>query len=170
MQGSQMSTNVSCWKKVFITLYKANESFLFTSQDPAAHQNVIFQMTDCTIDIPMIELTDDLKEKEREKIDSDEGICYSLTNEYYYTFYIYPTDTVLINNNITQGYKPKYLFFYWVDYTHQSDGDININNYVLEQPSLRSLEVWCDDIILNKYQSVPFSRPTGERSRHIYPT
>ena len=51
-------------KKFFITLYKANESFLFTCQDPAAHQKVTFQMTDCTIEVPVVELTDDLKEEE----------------------------------------------------------------------------------------------------------
>ena len=51
-------------KKFFITLYKADESFLFTCQDPAAHQKVIFQMTDCTIEVPVVELTDDLKEEE----------------------------------------------------------------------------------------------------------
>ena len=62
-------------KKFFITLYKADESFLFTCQDPAAHQKVIFQMTDCTIEVPVVELTDDLKEEERQKIASDEGIC-----------------------------------------------------------------------------------------------
>ena len=77
-------------KKFFITLYKADESFLFVCQDRVAHQNVIFQMTDCTIEVPVVELTDDLKEEERQKIASDEGICYSLTNEYYGTFYIYP--------------------------------------------------------------------------------
>ena len=119
------------------------------SEDPAAHQNVIFQMTDCTIKVPMVEFTDDLKEKDRQKIASDEGICYCLTNQYYRTFYIYPNDKVLCNNNITQGYKPKYLFQYWVDYTHQSNGDINISNFVLERPNLRSLEVWCADIQLN---------------------
>ena len=139
-------------KKFFITLYKANESFFMISQDPAAHQNVIFQMTNCTIEVPMVELTDDLKKEERQKIASDEGICYSLMNQYYRTFYIYPNDTVLYNNNITQGYKPKYLFLYWVDYTCQSSGDININNFVLERPNLRLLEVWCADIQLKKYK------------------
>ena len=59
---------------------------------------------------------------------------------------------VLYNNNVTQGYKPKYIFLYWVDYTHQSNGDININNFVLERPNLRSLEVWCADIQLKKYE------------------
>ena len=109
-------------------------------------------MTDCTIQVPLVELTDDLKEKEREKIASDEGICYSLTNQYYRTFYTYPNDTVLINNNVTQGYKLKYMFIYRVDYTHQSNGDTNINNYVLEKPNLRSLEIWCDGKELKKYK------------------
>ena len=138
-------------KKFFITLYKAHESFLMTSQDPAA-LNVILQMTDCTIHIPTVELTDDLKEEERLKVASEEGICYSLTNQYYKTFYIYPHDTVLYNNNVTQGYKPKFMYIYWVDYTHQSNGDININNYVLERPSLKSLEVWCDGVNIKTYE------------------
>ena len=124
-------------KKFFITLYKAHESFLMTSQDPAALNNVILQMTDCTIHIPVVELTDDLKEEERLKVASEERICYSLTNQYYKTFYICPHHTVLYNNNVTQGYKPKFMYIYWVDYTHQSNGDININNYVLERPSLK---------------------------------
>ena len=108
-------------KKFFITLHKVDKSFLFASQDLAAHQDVIFQMTDCTIEVPIIELTDDLKEEERQKIESDEAICYSLTDKYYRTFYIYPNDTVLFNNNVTQGYKPTYLFLYWVDYTQESN-------------------------------------------------
>ena len=78
-------------EKFFITLYKADESFFMISQDPAAHQNVIFQMTDCTIEVLEVELTDDLKEEERQKIASDEGICYSLMNQYYETFYTTPT-------------------------------------------------------------------------------
>ena len=140
-------------KKFFITLYKVHESFFMTSQDPAALNNVIFQMTDCTIHVPVVELTDDLKEEERLKIASEEGICYSFTNQYYKKFCIYPQDTLLYNNNVTQGYKPKYRFIYWVDYTHQSNGDININNYVLERPNLRSLEEWCDGINLKTYES-----------------
>ena len=82
-------------KKFFITLYKAHESFLMTSQDPAALNKVILQMTDCTIHVPTVELTDDLKEEERLNVASEEGICYGLTNQYYKTFYIYPHDTVL---------------------------------------------------------------------------
>ena len=139
-------------KKFFITLYKAHESFLMTSQDPAALNNVILQMTDCTIHVPTVKLTDDLKEEERLKVASEEGICYSLTNQYYKTFYIYPHNTVLYNNNVTQGYKPKFMYIYWVDYTHQSNGDININNYVLERPNLKSLEVWCDGVNIKMYE------------------
>ena len=115
-------------------------------QDPAALNNVILQMTDCVIHVPTVELTDDLKEEKRLKVGSEEGICYSLTNDYYKTYYIYPNDTVLFNSNMTVGYKPKYMFLYRVDYSHQSNGDINLNNHVLERPSLRSLEVWCDNI------------------------
>ena len=50
-------------KMFFITLYKAPESFLLTCQDPAALNNVILQMTDCIIEVPTVELTDDLKEE-----------------------------------------------------------------------------------------------------------
>ena len=139
-------------KKFFITLYKAPESFLLTCQDPAALNNVILQMTDCIIEVPIIELTDDLKEEECLKVGLKEGICYSLIKDYCKTFYIYPNDTVLYNNNVTQGYKPPWLFLYWVDYSHQSNGDININNYVLEWPSLRELSVWCDGIEVKRYE------------------
>ena len=55
-------------KKFFITLFKTHESFLLTSQDPAALNNVILQMTDCTIEVPVVELTDDLKEEERQRL------------------------------------------------------------------------------------------------------
>ena len=115
-------------KKYFITLYKTKESFLFTCQDPAARQNVIFQLTDCIIEVPIVKLQPEKQEEERKKIASDEGICYSLTNSYIRAYYIYPTDTVNYNPNVTNGYKPKYLFLYWVDYTHESNGDINISN------------------------------------------
>ena len=70
-------------KTFFITLYKANKSFLFTSQDSGAYQNVTFQLTDCTIEVPIVELTHEKQEEERQKVVSVEGICYSLTNEYY---------------------------------------------------------------------------------------
>ena len=98
-------------KKFFITLYKAQESFLLTCHEPAALNNVILQMTDCIIEVPTIELMDDLKEEERLKVSSKEGICYSLTNDYYKTFYIYPNDTMLYNNNVTQGYNPPGCFY-----------------------------------------------------------
>ena len=100
-------------KKYFITLHKAKESFLFPSQDPAAHQNVIFQLTDCTIEVPIVELQPEKQEEERKKIASEEGICYSLTNSYIRTYYVYPVDTVNHNYNIANGYKPKYKFLYW---------------------------------------------------------
>ena len=140
-------------KKYFITLYKTNELFLFTCQDRAAHQNVMFQLTHCTIEVPIVELQVEKQEEERKKIASEEGICYSLTNSYIRTYYIYPTDTVNHNSSVMNGYKPKYLFLYWVDFTHESDGDININNYVLERPNLRSLSVWVDDHLVKNYDS-----------------
>ena len=94
-------------KKFFITLYKAPESFLLMCPDPAALNSVILQMTDCIIEVPTV----DLKEEGRLKVGSKEGICYSLTNDYYKTFYIYPNDTILYNNNVTQGYKPPGCFY-----------------------------------------------------------
>ena len=53
-------------KKYFITLHTAKESFLLCSQDPGAHQNVIFQLTDCTIDVPIVELQPE-KQEERKR-------------------------------------------------------------------------------------------------------
>ena len=123
-------------KKYFITLYKAKESFLMASQDPAAHQNVILELTNCMIKVPIVELQLEKQDVERKKIASDEGICYSITNQYIRTYYIYPVDTVKYNYNVTNGYKPKYVLLYWVDYTHKSDGDISINNFTLERPNL----------------------------------
>ena len=122
--------------KYFLTLHKAKESFLMASQDPAAHQNVILQLTDCTIEVPIVELQPKKQEKERKKIASNKGICYSLTNQYIRTYHIYPVDTVNYNYNVTNGYKPKYFLLYWVDYTHESNGDISINNFTLERPNL----------------------------------
>ena len=81
-------------KKYFITLYKTKKSFLFTCQDSAARQNVIFQLTDCTIEVPIVKLQPEKQEEERKQITSNEGICYSLTNSYIRTYYIYPTDMV----------------------------------------------------------------------------
>ena len=80
-------------------------------------------MTDCVIHVPTVELTDDLKEEERLKVGSEKRICYSLTNDHYKTYYIYPNDTVLFNNNVAVGYKPKYMFLYCIDNSHQSNGD-----------------------------------------------
>ena len=139
-------------KKYFITLYKIKESFLFACQDSAARQNVIFQLTDCTIEVPIVEPQPEKQEEERKKIASDEGICYSLTNSYIRTYYIYLTDKVNCNPNVMNGYKPKYLFLYWVDYTHKSDGDININNYILERLNLCSLNVSVDDHLVKSYE------------------
>ena len=141
-------------KKYFITLFKAKESFLMASQDPAAHQNIILQLTDCTIEVPIVELQPDKQEEERKKITSDEGNCYSLTNQYIRTYYIYiyPVDTVNYNYNVTNGYKPKYFLLYWVDYTHESDGDISINNFTLERPNLRLLDIWVDDFLVKSYE------------------
>ena len=123
-------------KKYFIMLHKAKESFLMASQDPASHQNVILPLTDCTIEVPIVELQPEKQDEERKRIASDKGICYILTNQYIRAYYIYSVDTVNYNYNITNGYKPKYILQYWVDYTHESDGAISINNFTLERPNL----------------------------------
>ena len=132
-------------------MFKAKESFLLCSQDPGAHQNVIFQLTDCMIDVPIVELMPEKQETERKKIASDEGICYSLMNSAVRSYYIYPIDTTIYNYNVMNGYKAKYIFIYWVDHTHESDGDININNFILERPNLRTLDIWSDDHLIKSY-------------------
>ena len=147
-------------KKYFMTLHEAKESFLFASQHPAAHQNVIFQLTDCTIEVPIVKLQPEKHEVERRKITSEEGICYSLTNSYIRTYYVNPEDTVNHNYNVTNGYKPKYMFLYWVDHTHESDGDVNINNYVLERPNLRTLDIWVDDHLVKSYEPKKVKQPS----------
>ena len=53
--------------KYFITLHNAKESFLLCSQYPGAHQNIIFQLTDCTIDVLIIELQPEKQEEERRR-------------------------------------------------------------------------------------------------------
>ena len=63
-----MQANFPSRKKYFIILHKAKESFLLCSQDPAANQNVILQLTDCTIEVPIVELQPEKQEEERKKI------------------------------------------------------------------------------------------------------
>ena len=142
----------SAGKKYYITLHKAKESFLLCSQDPAAHQNVVFQLTNCIINVPIVELQPEKQEMEQKKIASDEGICYSLMNSYIRSYYIYPIYTTNYSYNVTNGYKAKYIFIYWVDHTHESDGDININNFILERPNLRTLDIWSDDHLIKSYE------------------
>ena len=52
-------------KKYFITLYKTKDSFLFTCQGSAARQNAILQLTDCTVEVPIVELKAEKQEEER---------------------------------------------------------------------------------------------------------
>ena len=92
------------------------------------------------------------QETEQKKIASDEGICYSLMNSYIRSYYIYPIDTTIYNYNVMNGYKAKYIFIYWVDHTHESDGDININNFILERPNLKTLDIWSDDHLIKSYE------------------
>ena len=72
--------------------------------------------------------------------------CFSLKM----TCYFQSFSVVLIGK--CQNDTPRWLFLYWVDYSHQSSSDININNYVLELPSLRELSVWCDGIEVKWYE------------------
>ena len=88
-------------KKFFITLFKTHESFLLTSQDPAALNNVILQMTDCTIEVPVVELTDDLKEEERQKIAYATASPMSITRHFISTLMTLSctTTTLLLGTN-----------------------------------------------------------------------
>ena len=150
MQSCKLSTNVPSWKEILHYPLQSSQILPNDQSRPSSIKQC--HPANCTIHVPVVEVTDNLKEEEKLKVASEEGICYSLTNQYYKTFYICPHDTVLYNNNVTQGYKPKFMYIYWVDYTHQSNGDININNYVLERPSLKSLEVWCDSVNIKTYE------------------
>ena len=144
-----MQADVPSWEKV---LHQKKESFLLCSQDPAAYQNVILQLTDCTINVPIVELQPEKEEEERKKIATPEGICYSLMNSYMRTYHVYTNDTTRYDYNVTNGYKPKYIFLYWLDHTHESDEVTNINNFVLERPSLKNLNIWLDDYHLTSYE------------------
>ena len=139
-------------KDFFITLHKMKESFLMTCQDAAAHQNLIFQLTQCEIHIPVVELTLEKKQEERDKINSPEGIAYKVMNQYVRNYYIYPIDRTKTERNVTGGYKPGFIYIYWVDYSHETNGDIQVNNYVLERPVLRSLEVWVNEILIQEWK------------------
>ena len=123
-----------------------------TCQDAAAHQNLIFQLTQCEIHIPVVELTPEKKQEERDKINSPEGIAYKIMNQYVRNYYIYPIDRTKTERNVTGGYKPGFIYIYWVDYSHETDGDIQVNNYVLERPVLRSLEVWVNEILIQEWK------------------
>ena len=63
-------------KDYYITLHRMKESSLLTCQNAAVHQNLIFQITSCEIHIPIVELTPEKRQEERDKITSPEGIAY----------------------------------------------------------------------------------------------
>ena len=67
-------------------------------------------------------------------------------------YYVFINDTTNHNFNVTNGYKPKTLFLHWDDHTHESDGDINISNFVLERLNLRNLDIWVDDHLFKSYE------------------
>ena len=74
------------------------------------------------IDVPIVELIPEKQETARKKIASDEGICYRIMNSYVRSYYIYPIDTTAYNYNVTNGYKAKYIFIYWVDHGQGGGG------------------------------------------------
>ena len=51
-------------KDYYITLHKMRESFLMVCQRAAVHQNLIFQITNCEIHIPIVELTPEKRQEE----------------------------------------------------------------------------------------------------------
>ena len=142
-------------KDYYITLHRMKESFLLTCQDAAVHQNLIFQITNCEIHIPIVELMPEKRQEERDKITSPEGIAYKILNDYVRSFYIYPIDRIKHEHNVTGGYKLGVIIIYWLDFSHETDGDIQMNNYLLERPNLRSLEVWLNEILIQEWKPRP---------------
>ena len=51
-------------KDYYITLHRMKESFLLTCQDAAVHQNLIFQITNCEIHVPIVELMPEKRQEE----------------------------------------------------------------------------------------------------------
>ena len=94
------------------------------SIDSAAADHLMFQLTECEIEVPIVELQPEKQEQERQKIATPEGIIYPIRNDYTQTFHIHPHNTSIYNNDIFNGYKAKYILLYWVDFTHETDGDI----------------------------------------------
>ena len=151
-QCDQMSPSE---KDFYITLHKMKESFLFTCQRDAAHQQLMLQLTNCEIHVPIIELTPEKKKEEMDKINSDTGIAYKLLNDYTRTFYIYPHNSFKNELNVTGGYKPGMIYIYWLDFSNEADGHIQRDNYLLERPNLKSLEVWVNEIQVQEWGPRP---------------
>ena len=105
-------------KKYYITLQKTKEPFLMQSIDPTAADHLMFQLTECEIEVPIVELQPEKQEQERQKIAAPEGIVYPIRNDYTQTFYIHPHNTSIYNNNITNGYKAKYIYCFtgWISH------------------------------------------------------
>ena len=142
-------------KDFYITLHKMKESFLFTCQREEAHQQLMIQLTNCEIHVPIVELTPEKKKEEMDKINSDTGIAYKLLNDYTRTFYIYPHNSFKNELNVTGGYKPGMIYIYWLDFSNEADGHIQRNNYLLERPNLRTLEVWVNEIQVQEWKPRP---------------
>ena len=60
--------------------------------------------------------------KERQKIASQESIAYFLKNTFPKNYYVYRTDTMRTDVNITDGDWPMFILIYWVDHSFDSDG------------------------------------------------
>ena len=142
-------------KDFYITLHKMKESFLFTCQRAEVHQRLILQVTNCEIHVPIVELTPEKRKEELDKINSDAGIAYKLINDYTRSFYIYPIDSLKNELNVTGGYKPGMIYIYWLDFSNEAEGDVQMNNYLLERPSLRSLEVWVNEVQVQEWKPRP---------------
>ena len=139
-------------KDYILSLYKAKEDFSFTCADGDISDNVILQLTGCEIHVPIVELQPEKQNEERQKIASQEGIAYFLKNTYLKNYYVYRTDTTRTDVNVTDGYRPMSILIYWVDYSFDSDGLAGINNYILERPNLKSIDMYVDDQHVKGYE------------------
>ena len=141
-------------KDYILSLYKVKEDF-FTCADRDVSGNVILQLTGFEIHVPIVELQPEKQNEERQKIASQEGIAYFLKKTYLKNYYVYRTDTTRTDVNITDGYRPMFILIYWVDHSFDSDGLAGINNYILERPNLKSIDVYVDDQHVKGYEPKP---------------
>ena len=139
-------------KDYILSLYKAKEDFLFTCADRDISGNIILQLTGCEIHVPIVELQPEKQNEERQKITSQEGIAYFLKNTYLKNYCVYRTDTTRTDVNVTDGYRPMFILIYSVDNSFDRDGLAGINNYILERPNLKSIDVYMDNQHVKGYE------------------